>query len=356
MNPGQNCQLSTAGGVVPGSFRGIARRRRRAVLLAMSVAASVLGVTTAAEAQRPAPLPVVLLPASGVNVAPGILDASRDLLKDHLQRTGLYTVLLAPGTSSAEEPTAAAAVQQAEAAHAQQAVVLRLTHLGTSTRVRMTVYDLSGRVVYWDSMAVTGGPEEMDVVLERLVHAMVIGQPVRDSAELDTVTSDEMSQLNRRTANRTFGLHLFTLLPFNRPTTTDSVSAVPGVGLFWMYDARSWMADIAVDVGGHAGNTIVDVALGAYYPFFRTDFTPYLGGNVKYGYFSYGGTGSAGVSLQPTFGILLGRTSSVQVRAEVGYFVDTFSEASHPVPNGAGGVITSERFSHGLAMTVGLGF
>jgi hypothetical protein len=309
---------------------------------------ALIGTASRARADQ-ASIPIVLLPASGLNVTPGILDAARDLLKDHLQRTGRYTVLTGPGESSTEEPTPATAVEQATAAHAQQAAVLRLTHLGTSTRVRFTVYALSGQVVYWDSMAITGGPGDMDVVLERLVHARVIGKPVRDSAELETVTDDEMNTLNRRTANKTFGVHLFTLLPFNTPR--DAVSGVPGVGLFWMYDARSWMADIALDLGGHNGNVVFDVGLGAYYPFFRTDFTPYLGGKIKYGYFSYGGSGSAGVSLEPTFGILLGRTSTVQIRAEVGYFVDTFAESPK-----ANSTVTEDRTSHGVAVTVGIGF
>jgi hypothetical protein len=39
-----------------------------------------------------------------------------------------------------------------------------------------------------------------------------------DSAELETVTRDEMNSLNRRSANKTFGVHLFTLLPFNTAT------------------------------------------------------------------------------------------------------------------------------------------
>lgn len=307
----------------------------------------------AAAAPEPAAsIPVVLLPASGLNVAPGILDAARDLLKDHLQRTGRYTVLTGPGVSSTDEPTTAMAVEQEVAAHAQQAMVLRLTHLGSSTRVRFTAYGLSGQVVYWDSIAITGGPGDMDVVLQRLVRAMVTGKPVRDSAELETVTSDEMNTLNRRTANKIFGLHLFTLLPLN--THADSFSAVPGFGLFWMYDARSWMADIAFDLGGHSSNFVADVALGAYYPLFRDDFTPYLGAKVKYGFFRYGGSGSAGLAIEPTFGVLLGRTSSVQIRAELGYFIDTFSENA----NSTDGISAPgpSRLSTGVALTVGLGF
>jgi hypothetical protein len=345
VNVRQICQRPTASGRRPTARWAKLVLGGAAIVLASSFFES--GATA-----EPASIPVVLLPASGLNVAPGILDAARDLLKDHLQRTGRYTVLTGPGVSSTDEPTGPAAVEQAVAAHAQQAVVLRLTHLGTSTRVRFTVYALSGQVVYWDSMAITGGPGDMDVVLQRLVHALVTGKPVRDSADLETVTNDEMNTLNRRTANKTFGLHLFTLLPFNTPA--DKFTAVPGFGLFWMYDARSWMADIALDLGGHSNNVIVDVSLGAYYPFFRDDFTPYVGGKVKYGYFSFGGSGSAGLTIEPTFGILLGRTSSVQMRAEVGYFIDTFSEA----PKSTDGISSAgpDRVSTGVALTVGLGF
>ena len=350
---GEPCSRPPYRGGSEGPSQGPLKSRQRARwALGIAVALSVWSFGHSRAQAQPTSLPVVLLPASGLNVAPGIMEAARDLLKDHLQRTGRYTVLTGPGASTTEEPTAAMAIEQARSANAQQAMVLRLTHLGSSTRVRFTVYALSGQVVYWDSIAITGGPGDMDVVLQRLVRAMVTGKPVRDSAELDTVTSDEMSSLNRRTANKTFGLHLFTLLPVNTPG--DKFTAVPGVGLFWMYDARSWMADIAFDLGGHSGNVIVDVALGAYYPFYRDDFTPYIGAKLKYGYFSYGGSGSAGVAVEPTVGILLGRTSSVQIRAELGYFVDTFTEDSKTTDGVT--VAGPSRLSSGVALTAGLGF
>src|SRR3954467_2822057 len=84
--PGQNCQLSDVMG----------RRRRRPG--AAGLVASLLGAVVvlsgggAARAQ-PASVPMLLMPASGLNVSGGILDAARDLLKDHLQRTGRYSVL-----------------------------------------------------------------------------------------------------------------------------------------------------------------------------------------------------------------------------------------------------------------------
>jgi hypothetical protein len=312
-----------------------------------------------------APRVVALLPPSGDNVAPPILRACRDILKDHLQRTGAYTVLEPSGAPSAEEPTAAEAAKQATALGAEQAIVLRLIHFGTSARVRLTAYAAgTGQVVYWDSIVISGGPEELDTVIQRLVHAMLIGKPVRDSAEIDTVTNKETDNLARRTANKAFGLHLFTYLPFNRPD--KSFGPLPGAGLFWLYDARSWMADIAVDLalptgGGNESHLSYAVAIGGYYPLLRQDFTPYLGGVARWAYMSLGGQGASGIVLQPTAGILLGRLSSVQLRAEIGYFINTFGEREnfpmdYVAPASGPPYQPPKHFSHGFLLNVGLGF
>jgi hypothetical protein len=304
-----------------------------------------------------APRVVALLPPSGDNVAPEILRASRDLLKEHLQRTGAFTVLEPSGAPTAEEPTAAEAAKQAAALGAEQALVFRLIHFGTSSRVRLTAYAAgSGQVVYWDSIAITGGPEELDTVIQRLVHAMLIGKPVRDSAEIDTVTEKESNNLVRRAANKSFGLHLFTYLPFN--TAAGSTTAVPGGGLFWLYDARSWMADIAVDLGVSDNHGSYGASIGGYYPLLREDFTPYLGGVVRWAYMRLGGQGASGIVLQPTAGVLLGRLSSVQLRAEVGYFINTFGERENYVYTGAVAPSSEppKHYSHGFLLNVGLGF
>ena len=149
---------------------------------------------------------IAVFPVSGDNVAPEILQAAGELLKDHLQRSGVFNVVSpAPGTSAGVEPTPAQAAQQAAALGAEQAVVLRVTHFGTSARIRLNAYAVpSAQVVYWDSIAIVGGPEELDVVIQRLVHGMVTGKPVRESAEIDTVTEKEGQTLNRRTANKSF--------------------------------------------------------------------------------------------------------------------------------------------------------
>jgi hypothetical protein len=296
---------------------------------------------------------VAVLPITGDSVAPEILQAAGELLKDHLQRSGAYNVVTPPAGSSTAEPTAAQAAQQAAALGAEQAIVLRITHFGNSARIRLNTYAVpSGQVVYWDSIAISNGPDELDTVVQRLVHAMITGKPVRDSAELDTVTDKEGESLNRRKANKSFGVRLFTLLPLG--TADDAFAALPGGGIFWLYDARSWMADISFDLGGGKGNhTYYDAAIGAYYPLLREDITPYIGGVVRLAHMQLGGQGAGGMTLQPTAGILLGRLSSVQLRAEAGYFFNTFgersAETSDTPPSGL-------HYGHGFVVNIGMGF
>jgi hypothetical protein len=302
---------------------------------------------------------VALLPPTGDNVAPQILQASLELLKDHLERTGAYNVVEPPATPEPPtvEPTPAQAAAIGQALGATQAVVVRITHIGNTARVRITSYAVpSAQVTYWDSIAVSGGPEELDTVFQRLVHAMQTGRPVRESAEIDTVTDTEMQRLGRRKAGKVFGLHLLTFLPVN---AAGSFAALPGGGLFWLYDARSWMADVALDVGfGSGGRALASAAIGGYYPLLREDFTPYFGAVARWAYMDFGGHGGSGLSFQPTAGVLLGRTSSVQLRADVGYFINTFAEYSTTVvATGVNqAVLTDAHYSHGFVLTVGLGF
>lgn len=325
---------------------------KRPLLIPVLLAMAAITVPAASQA---APRTVALFPVTGDNVAPEILQATGELLKDHLQRTGLYNVVAPPPSGEAGEPAPAHAAQLAAGAGADQAVVLRITHFGSSARIRLTAYAVpSGQVAYWDSIVISGGPDELDSVVQRLVHAMVTGKPVRESAEIDTVTDKEGQTLNRRAANKSFGVHVFTLLPLN--TVSDTFTAVPGGGIFWLYDARSWMADIAFDLGGSEGNVYYDAAIGSYYPLLREDITPYFGGVVRLAYMKLGGEGAGGLTLQPTAGMLMGRLSSVQLRGEVGYFFNTFGERRQYWSATADSSVQGKHYGHGFTIQLGLSF
>ena len=156
---------------------------------------------------------------------------------------------------------------------------MRLTHFGNSARLRLTAYSTgTAQVVYWDSILITGGPDELDVAIQRLVHGMETGKPVRESAELETVTDKETMALNRREANKSFGVRLTELLPFNaagrRLPAGHRGRAVLAVRRA-LLDGRPRRSTSAAAPRGASSST---PRMGAYYPFLREDFTPYLGG------------------------------------------------------------------------------
>jgi hypothetical protein len=292
---------------------------------------------------------LALLPVSGVNIHPGYLDAARDLLKDHLMGTGRFAVVSVPGQPADHEYTAQEAVDLARPAQAEVVLVAHIVHLSGTSRVRVTVFRSSdSSIVHSDSMVTSGGPDDLDPVLHRLAVAFATGKPVTQTSDIETVTQKEADPYLKQTATRVFGLRLGAVVPFNRPVG-DAATAT-GLGLFWLYDAREFMAEIWVDFyrGSSQDITTFDVGIGGYYPFTRANVTPYVGGGAAWSANSQGSESASGLRMNTALGMLVGRLWTVQFRAEVGYFLNTFSERG-PLGGPA-------HYSHGPMLTLGLGF
>jgi len=321
---------------------------RTAAALALCIAAAV-AAPAAAHGET-----LALLPFSGLNVHPAILEAAQEVLKDHLQRNGRFTVVTIPGPAGAAEATPAEALAQARAAGATLAVVVRIVHLGSAARVRLSAYSTaSGGVTYWDSMQAAGTPGDLDPALARLAAGLATGRSARGTGDIDTVTQREAEPLRKLQSTRTFGVRLGTMLAANRPG--GAAGTLAGIGIFWLYDARAYLADIGLDYfSGDAGSAF-NVAIGAYYPFGRETLTPYVGGGLAWSAAHYGGAGKSGIVLHGSAGLIFGRLSNVQLRGEVGYFVDTFAESEtttdYSMPVG-----TRAHYSHGPKLSLGIGF
>ncbi len=277
---------------------------------------------------------MLLLPPSGLNVGEPILEAARDIFKGHLMRSGRFTVLT-PGGSATKESNPQEAIDAGKAASAELATALHITRLSNLATVRVTVYRVaSAEVIHYDDMQ-AATPDDLDHVLARLADSVVTGKRARQNAEIETVTENETESLRKRNATRSFGVRVGGLLLTERGDT----QGVPGFGIFWLYDARSWLADVGIDV--MAGNDVggFGIGVGGYYPFRRGDVTPYLGSALRYSSAEYMGKTANGLIVQPTVGLLLGRLSSVQFRAEFGYAINT-----------------AGRNASGPALTLGIGF
>jgi hypothetical protein len=326
----------------------------RALLTCVSFVASVFPSVVSAEAV--AMEKVALLPVTGTNVHPGYLDAARDILKDHLLSTGRYNVISVAGEGSGEA-TMEQAIARGREAGADVAVVVHLARLSGTGRVRLVAYRVSsGSLAHADSIGISGGPDDLDPALKRLAVGLATGKQAGQTADIESVTQKQADPLLKESATKIFGLRLATLVAFNRPR--ESAAAIPGIGIFWMYDARSFLGEIALDAFGSDAGSGFSVGIGGYYPFSRNNFTPYVGTSVSYSFLDFGGAGANGIRLSPVFGVLFGRLSTVQFRGELGYFFNTFGERSDdPLPSQPmAPASTDKHYAHGPQFTIGLGF
>jgi hypothetical protein len=310
------------------------------------VALFVLLLSPAASA---ATTKLAVLPVSGVNIHQGYLEAARDLLKDHLMSTDRFAVVTVSGQALDHEYTPQEAVDLGRPSGAELVLVTRIVHLSGTSRVRLTAFRSSDSfMVHSDSMVTSGGPDDLDPVLHRLAVAFATGKPVAQTSDIASVTQHEADPYIKQTATRVFGLRLGALIPFNRPVGDPATAT--GLGLFWLYDARDFMAEAWVDFyrGSSQDITAFDVGIGGYYPFTRRNVTPYVGAGAAWSAFSQGTASASGLRLNTAAGVLVGRLWTVQFRAELGYFFNTFSERA--VEGG------EEHFSHGPMLTLGLGF
>jgi hypothetical protein len=304
---------------------------------------------------------VAVLPMSGVNIHPGYLEAARDIFRDHLMGTGRFYVIGIPGHPPDHELTPEEALERGRAVQAELVVMGHIVHLSGTARVRVTALRTSdGSIAHTDSMTTAGGPDDLDPVLKRLAIGLATGKPVGQTGEIDTVTQKEADPYLKQTATHVFGLRLGAVVPLSRPQ--GDVTVGTGLGLFWLYDAREFMAEIFGDFyTSSAGSlSIFDLGIGGYYPFLRKNITPYVGGGAAWSASSLGGIGASGVRLNGSFGMLIGRLWSVQCRGELGYFVNLFGERSYDdryqVPAGTTVPAQKTAYSHGPMFTLGLGF
>jgi hypothetical protein len=324
-------------------------KKLRAVLAAASLAALALpSAAHAAGEQR-----VAVLPMSGVNIHPGYLDAARDLLKDHIMGTGRFYVISIPGHAEHEYmPDEALALGRT--AQADLIVTTHIIHLAGTARVRLTVLRNDGSLAYTDSVTTAGGPDDLDPVMKRLAVGFATGKPVSQTAEIDSVTQKEADPYLKQTATKVFGLRLAAAVPFGR-SSGDTTTAT-GFGLFWLYDARDFMAEIWGDffTSSAESASMFDLGIGGYYPFSKKNVTPYVGAGAAWSHSEFGGTGASGMRLSPAFGVLMGRLWSVQVRGEVGYFFNLYGERGL-VRDTATSTTPPTHYGHGPMLTLGLG-
>lgn len=268
---------------------------------------------------------VALLPVTGANVSRAHLRAATDVLRAELERTGAFTVVLVPAPRGDDEPLPSDASTAARDLGGALGITVRIARLERNATVRLAAYTPDGRLAHVDEMGAAGA-DDLEPALRRLAAGLAEARPGRQLADIDSVTRREADPLRKMAATRTFGVRLGTIYLMNRAGLSDVTTGSSGGGVYYLYDARAFLADMSMDLFIGENDGLFALGLGAYYPFWRGNFTPYAGGGVSYHWVDTGGDGANGLGFKVTGGVLFGRLSSVQLRAEAGWLISGFAE------------------------------
>jgi hypothetical protein len=308
---------------------------------------ALLAGTAVAKAET-----IALLPAQGINVESGTLAAARDILEGDLARGGRTVILV--GDPTAQEISPEQALRAGQEAKADFAAVLHITRLGSSSRARLMVYRVpSGETVYTADLTATSA-DDLDGVLKRLALGFGSNTSPAKAAALGNLTEAEAAPPVVHSVRMRGGASVLGLAAFNRPAGSRSAAAA-GVNAFLYFDAEFLLWDASIDLLGHDGNLLFDVGVGVYYPLSAATVSPYVGGALRWSAATFGGAGATGISPEAVLGLVVGRTSSSQLRVQMGYFFDIFAEqpsTANTTPASSGTYVNGIIFSLGFCTRV----
>ncbi len=270
------------------------------------------------------------------------------MLQGDLARQGRTVILAGEPTAQAISPEQA--LHAGVDAKADYAAVLNLTRLGSTTRARLTVYRVpSGERIYAGDMTASSS-DDLAAVLDRLALAFGSHSSTSQTAALGNLTEAEAAPPIVHSVRMRAGASVMGLAAFNRPAGSSSAAAA-GASAFIYFDAEFLLWDGFIDLMGHGDNVVFDAGVGVYYPLSAASMSPYVGGALRWSAAKYGGAGASGMSPEATFGLVVGRTSSSQLRVQASYFFDLFSEAPSATSTTTG--TSGGSYVNGLIFSLG---
>lgn len=311
------------------------------------VALAALAAPAAALAAAPARgARLLVFPFDGVDLPEATRLGAAQAFSMYLTEQG-YQVFpvpedVRPGT------TLGVAREAATRSGADAYVLGYVTRLGDVSIVQVRAYPLVGEApIYADHLTVTRA-EDMEPALRRMAMALATGGKAATTRDIYTVTEKEASQLRREKAEKYFGVRLGGL----SMAAGGPDELLTGVGIYGLYDARFALFDLSASVYGGGGSTYLAIDLGGYYPLTDTTVSPYVGGGLSLSRTSPDeGHDAGGLGVFAGGGVLLARTSSVNVRVDVRYLLNTYETGGSWDDDSSG-----RELGHGLLFGAGLNF
>jgi hypothetical protein len=283
----------------------------RRLLQALAIA-PILGLSLTARAQMAPPPPpsttmVALVVAEDGGLDPASIHSLVQIADNRLVADG-FEVLERPGYLVGSQ--VAAAAHEAAAAGAQQFFVLHVLRLGQKRIFQLDERDMrSGGII--GTANLSGRVEDADVLLPRLVDAVVNHRPVEDTATVSTLSPEEARKYNYRAGTNHFVLGL----PMGL-TTIGNASF--GLSLGYLYETEQWgLGFNSQFVLGSGSAFMLNLDIYGDYFFLPGFWSPYIG--LGLGYMDIAtpqpdGHTAGGAGAIPEFGVELFRLNHIRLR------------------------------------------
>lgn len=301
-----------------------------------------LGLLFAAPALADAPPPgarLLVFPFEGVDLPEATRIGAAQALAMYLTEQG-YQVFpvptdIRPGTSLD------VAREAARRSGADVYVLGYITRLGETSIVQVRGYALEGETpVYADHLTVDRA-EDLAPALSRMAGALAGNGKASTSRDIYSVTAREQSELRREKATGYCGVRLGGI----SFVAGGPDELLTGAGIYGLSDARFALFEFAGSIYGGGGSTYLALDIGGFIPLTDSAVAPYVGGGISLSRLDPdSGRGAGGLGLFAGGGVLLARTSSVNVRADLRYLVNTYQTG------------WDEELGHGVLFAGGLNF
>ncbi len=267
-----------------------------------------------------------------INVHSDYQYSTARLFKSYVDEVGKYELVIPQRSEPLDQPPLSEVRSKALQEGCAYYLIGDMNRISESVIISVALYGTEDGKRIWSDKLKAANPGDLDPIFQRLARALGTRNKAAHDEDIYSVTSFDQRNPRKVNVTNSFGLAIggavFTpgLLvgdPWNDPFAA-------GFGIVWAYDARTVLFE--VDAQGYAlgrNSALGMIGMSAFKPIGMNKVAPFFGGGLGLGFAEtrYAGEKSQGSGLMAHVGagVILNRTSTVQLRLQTRYVIGLYS-------------------------------
>lgn len=209
-----------------------------------------------------------------------------------------------------------------------------MSAIGNLLIVNMRMYETETGREIWSDAVKANNLEDLDPTIRLLAESLGSDTPAAEKSNIYNITSLESKQLKKKTASDSWGMTLGGGGIFSSDIDQYGVS---GFGILRSFDMREFILDLKGEIYLGSNNlNSTRIGMNILKPVNQSDQSMFYGGGLFYGSTNYDrtvrtettsfiqGINNSGLELEANIGLILNRTSSIQLRAMASPFINFY--------------------------------